>query len=144
VLLLVVLLGLKDADTPRGSPDAVKLTAPVKAFCDVMVIVEATLPLRARLNAFGEAEIAKFGGATTVNETVVVCDSGPDFPVMVIEKVPRAAALLTVSVSVLELVVLVGLNEAVTPLGKPDAERATLLVKPFIGLTVIVLVPFAP
>ena len=55
-----------------------------------------------------------------------------------------AAVLLAVSVNVLVLVVLVGLNEAVTPLGRPDADRATLPVKPFCGVTVIVLLPPVP
>ena len=62
---------------------------------------------------------------------------------MVIVTVPSAAALLAVSVSVLVLVVLLGLNAAVTPLGRPLAERLTLALKPFSWLTVMVLVPFA-
>src|SRR5262249_7841191 len=42
---------------------------------------------------------------------------------------------------VIELVVavLAGLNDAVAPLGKPEAESATALLKPFTGLTVMVL-----
>jgi hypothetical protein len=63
---------------------------------------------------------------------------------MVTVEVPVVAALLAASVSVLVPVVLVGLNVAVTPLGMPDAARATLPVKPFSGLTVTVLVPLAP
>jgi hypothetical protein len=144
VLTPVVLLGLKEAVTPRGSPAADKLTAPVNPFCGVMLIVDVTLPPRARLNEFGEAEIAKFGGAVTVSETEVLCDNPPELPVIVIEKVPRAAVLLAVNVSVLAPVVLVGLNPAVTPLGSPAAERLTLLLNPFSGFTVIVLAPFAP
>ena len=59
-------------------------------------------------------------------------------------KVPRAAVLLAVSVSVLLLAVLLGLNDAVTPLGRPDADKLTLLLKPFCGVTVMVLVPVVP
>ena len=59
-------------------------------------------------------------------------------------KVPSAAVVLAVSVSVLVVVVLPGLNAAVTPPGSPEADRLTLLLKPFSGLTVIVLVPFVP
>jgi len=44
-------------------------------------------------------------------------------------------------VSVLVPVVGFELNAAVTPLGKPDAERVTLPLKPFNGVMVIVLVP---
>ena len=58
-------------------------------------------------------------------------------------KVPSVAVLLVVSVSVLVAVVLLGLNPAVTPLGKPVAERLTLPLKPFSGVTVMVLVPLA-
>jgi len=79
-----------------------------------------------------------------VTETVVPCDKPPDVPVMVMVTVPRAAVLLAVSVRVLVAVVPLGLNVAVTPLGRPEAERLTLLVNPFSGLTVMVLVPFAP
>jgi len=41
-------------------------------------------------------------------------------------------------------VVLVGLKEALTPLGKPEADKLTLPVKPFCGVTVTVLVPLPP
>ena len=58
--------------------------------------------------------------------------------------VPVAAVLLAVSVNVLVVVALAGLKAAVTPLGRPEAERATLPVKPFFGVTVIVLGPLAP
>ena len=47
-------------------------------------------------------------------------------------------------VSVLLLVAGLGLNAAVTPLGKPDAERVTLPLKPFDGVMLIVLVPWLP
>ena len=144
VLALVMLPGLKDAVTPRGKPEADRVTLPVKPFCDVTVIVDVILPPRTRLNEFGEAERAKFGGDTTVRETVVLRDNAPDAPVTVMVNVQSAAVLLAVSVSVLALVVLLGLNDAVTPLGKPEAERLTLPLNPFSGLTLMALVPFAP
>ncbi len=68
----------------------------------------------------------------------------PDIPVMVTEAVPVAAVLLAVSVNVLVLAVLLGLNDAVTPLGSPDADKLTLPLKPFCGVTVMVLAPLAP
>ncbi len=68
----------------------------------------------------------------------------PEVPVMVGVTVPVAAVLLAVSVNVLVLVVLLGLNEAVTPLGRPDADKLTLPLKPFCGVTVMVLAPLAP
>jgi hypothetical protein len=57
---------------------------------------------------------------------------------------PVVAVLLAVSVKVLVPVVLAGLKLAVTPLGRPEAERLTELLKPFTGVTVIVLVPLPP
>jgi len=80
----------------------------------------------------------------TVSEIVVALDRLPAKPVTVTVTVPVAAVLLAVRVNVLVLAVLVGLNDAVTPFGKPDADRLTLLLKPFCGLTVMVLVPLAP
>ena len=63
---------------------------------------------------------------------------------MVTELVPEAAVLLAVKVIVLVVVVEAGLNEAVTPLGRPDADKLTLALNPFCGVIVTVLVPVAP
>ena len=71
-------------------------------------------------------------------------DKLPDEPVTVMAAIPVVAALLAVSINVLVFFVLVGLNDAVTPLGKPDADKLTLPLKPFCGVTVMVLVPEAP
>jgi len=49
-----------------------------------------------------------------------------------------------VSVNVLVDVVLAGLNDAVTPLGKPDADKLTLPLKPFCGPMLMVLEPLPP
>jgi len=68
----------------------------------------------------------------------------PDVPVIVTVALPVVAVLLAVSVNVLVVAVLLGLNDAVTPLGRPEADRLTLPVKPFCGLTVIVLEPLVP
>ncbi len=68
----------------------------------------------------------------------------PEVPVMVTAAVPVVAVLLAVSVNVLVVVARLGLNDAVTPLGRPDADKLTLPLKPFCGVTVIVLVPLAP
>jgi len=58
--------------------------------------------------------------------------------------VPVVAVLLAVSVNVLLLAVLVGLNDAVTPLGRPEADKLTLLLNRSAEVTVIVLAPAAP
>jgi hypothetical protein len=59
----------------------------------------------------------------------------PDLPVMVRLYCPRAAELLAVSVRVLLPVEEMGFGdkEAVTPLGRPEAERVTLPVNPYNG-----------
>jgi len=72
--------------------------------------------------------------------SVVVRVRLPDVPVIVTVAVPVAAVAPAVKVSVL-VVAGLGLNAAVTPLGKPDAEKVTLPLKPFAGVMVIVLVP---
>ncbi len=74
----------------------------------------------------------------------MLCDKLPETPVTVTLKVPSAAVLLAVSVNVLVLAVLLGLNDAVTPLGRPDADKLTLPLKPFCWVTVMVLAPLVP
>jgi len=142
VLVLVVLLGLNDAVTPLGRPDADKLTLLLKPFCGVTVMVLVPVVPCAIVKLFGDAERTKFGGWFTVRESVLVFVKLPDEPVTVIVTVPVVAVLLAVSVSVLLLVVLLGLNDAVTPLGRPEADKLTLLLKPFSGVTAMVLAPF--
>jgi hypothetical protein len=80
----------------------------------------------------------------TVRLSVVVFDNVPETPPMVTVTVPVAAVALAVKVSVLVVVAGLGLKPAVTPLGKPEAERVTLPLKPFCGVMVIVLVPLLP
>jgi hypothetical protein len=83
-------------------------------------------------------------GAVTVRLTVVVLIKPATEAVTVTVTVPVAAVLLAASVNVLVLAVLLGLNDAVTPLGRPDADKLTLLLKPFCGVTVMVLVLLVP
>ena len=80
----------------------------------------------------------------TVRAMVVVAVRLPEVPVMVTVAVPAVAELLAVSDRTLVVVVLVGLKDAVTPLGSPEAAKLTLPVKPPAGVTVMVLVPAAP
>jgi hypothetical protein len=75
---------------------------------------------------------------------VVVRVKLPDVPVMVTVTVPVMAVLLATNVNVLVVVVGFVLNDAVTPLGKPDADRLTLPTKPFWGVTATMLVLFPP
>src|SRR5207245_2873224 len=84
--------------------------------------------------------------AVTVRAIVVVLVRVPDVPVIVTVPAPVVAVLLAVSVNLLVVVVVaeLGLKDAVTPLGRADADKLTLPLKPFCGVTVIVLVPLLP
>src|SRR6266849_6256219 len=81
------------------------------------------------------------GPPVTVRASVVVLLKLPE---MVTVAVPIVAALPAASVKVLVPMVLAGLKEAVTPLGRPEADKLTVPVKPFCGVSVMVLVPLAP
>jgi hypothetical protein len=70
--------------------------------------------------------------------------SAPEVPVMVTVAVPVVAVALAVSVTTLVDVVGLVPKLAVTPDGKPDADKLTLPLKPFTGLTVMVLAPLLP
>jgi hypothetical protein len=86
----------------------------------------------------------KVGTAVTVSVIVVVFVKLPDVPVIVTRTVPVDAVLLAVSVNVLVVVAGFELNAAVTPLGRPDGDKVTPPLKPFCGVTAIVLVPLVP
>lgn len=140
-------VGLKVPVTRDGNPVTLRLTAPANPFFPVIVTVYVPDAPRATLRLVGETEIVKSGAGAlevTVRLIVVVWVRAPDVPVMVTVDVPTVAVLLAVKVRVLLPVVLVGLKVAVTPAGRPEADRLTLPVKPFTGLTVMVLDPFEP
>ena len=148
VTTLVEVVGLvpNAAVTPEGNPEAAKVTLPVTPPEGVSVIVLVPVVPCFTVKLEGEAESEKSGVATafTVSETVVVCVSVPDVPVMVTVDVPVVAVELAVNVT--RLVEVVGLvpNAAVTPAGRPDADNVTLPVKPLTGVTVTVLFPLVP
>jgi len=84
------------------------------------------------------------GGATRTVKLVVVVELRlPEVPVIVTAAVPVGAEPLTVIVRTLVEEVFAGLNNAVTPVGNPDAARLTLPEKPCEGIILIVLDPLA-
>ena len=95
------------------------------------------------VRVFGVAERVEDGAvAVTVTEIVVVFAVRPvDVPVIVTRLVPVVAPLLAVNVTELGVVVVadVGLKLAVTPVGRPDATKLTLPLKPPVPVTAIVL-----
>src|SRR5579872_6076450 len=92
----------------------------------------------------GEADRLKVGGAVTLSVSVTALFRLPDVPVIVTVAGATAAPVLAAKVKVLVPVVLAGLNEAVTPVGRPEAVNATLPVNPFAGVTVRTVVPLPP
>ena len=92
----------------------------------------------------GDAVSAKVGGAATVKLTVAVLCKLPEVPVIGMVAVPKVAEALAVKVNVLGWAVVALLNDAVTPVGRPDAVRVTALLKPFSGAMVMALEPVAP
>jgi hypothetical protein len=74
----------------------------------------------------------------------VVCVKLPDVPVTVTVNPPLIALLLAARVKVLVPVVLVEVKKEFTPLGKPDAVKLTVPVKPFWGVMAIVLPALDP
>src|SRR5262249_26803983 len=141
VLVDVVGLGPKEAETPLGKPETESVTLLLKPFEGVMVILVVPLPRRPTLRLAGEAESEKFGPGVMVSESGVELLKFPEVPVTITVKVPVAALALAATVSWLVPVVLVGLKDAVTPLGRPVATRLTVPLKPLSGLTVMLLVP---
>lgn len=113
-------------------------TLPVSPPTKPMLIVLDTLVPGGTVTALGEAEMVKFGSAVTVSVSVVEAVVEPLVPVMVTVAAPTVAVFDAVKVRVLPADPLTdaGLNEAVTPVGRPLALRATVPVKPLMALTV--------
>ena len=80
----------------------------------------------------------------TISEMEVVALSVPEVPVMVIGYVPATVDAATARVTTLDVVDEVGLNVAVTPVGRPEAANVTLPENGLTSVTVMVSVPLAP
>jgi len=139
-------VGLNEAVTPLGRPDAVNVTLPVNP--PVSVTVMELVPLLPWVIDKLDGEAASVNPAVclalTVSAMVVVAVVLPEVPVTVTVTGPVVAVELAVSVRTLELAEEVGLNEAVTPLGRPDAVNVTLPVNPSTSPTVMVSVALLP
>ena len=100
----------------------------------------------------GDAPMVKFGCATTftVRTIGVECVVEPDVPVIVTVAVPVAAVDEAVSVRVEVALPFAGgvtglvENDAVTPLGSPEALSVVAELNPFWLVIVMVLVPLEP
>ena len=90
--------------------------------------------------------IEKLFGAVTITSAIAMCEAEADVPVNVKVVVPVVAAALALSVRV-ELppaVTEAGLNEPVTPGGRPETARLTFSATPLVRAVVIVKVVVAP
>ena len=142
-------VGLNEAVTPDGRPLAARATdsAEPETRAVLIVLVPAAPWATERLAGLALMEKLLVTGAVTVRATVVVWVAEAAVPVIVtVTGPPRVAVPLAVRVSV-ELppaVTEVGLNEAVTPDGRPLAARATDSAEPETRAVLIVLPPEAP
>jgi len=141
-------VGLHDAGenegvVPAGRPDAENETDCVVPETRVAVIVlDTAWPWTTALFPPFESEKSKVGGgAFTVNVNVVVRVREPPVPVTVIVDDPVGvdAEVVSVSVDVQFGLHDVGENEAVVPMGRPEAANETDCVVPEVRVAVIVL-----
>jgi hypothetical protein len=82
--------------------------------------------------------------ATTFSVKEVGAVVLPEVPVTVTVYAPAVVELPTVSVRTLDVVVEVGLNAALTPLGRPETVNDTVPVNPPRSVTAMVSVPLVP
>lgn len=144
VLVPVAVAGLKFAVTPEGKPETASFTDPLNPFCACTAIELTALAPGVRLNAAGVAESVKLGAAATVIVILAVPVSAPETPVSVRIALPGVAFVPARMVSAVVRALAAGLKAAVTPAGNPAAEKLTLALKPFCGVTVMVLAAVPP
>ncbi len=143
----VMVVGLKLMEFALPSPVAERVMVPLNPPVIAEVIFTVPVAPRSTVMDVGDALMVKPAfTVVTVREMVVVSIVEPLVPVMVIVEVPAAALDETVKVRV-ELpapVIDVGLNEAVTPVGRPLALSVTAESNPPATETVMVEVPVLP
>jgi len=141
VVVVVKGVGLNEALTPAGNPEMVHVVFPLPPLTETVALALAP---GATLTLAGVTLITR-PDEVTLRLIDVVCVRPPPVPLMVTVTGPPSAAVAdAASVSTLLFpVVLFGLKEAVTPLGKPLALRVTALVK-LVRAIVIVLVVLLP
>lgn len=134
-LEVVNVLGEKDAVTPLGKPEIVKLTVVAPEVDTVTVVlalpprVTAKLPIVPRLIAGGE----------TCSENVAVLVKDPSFPETIMAYAPLGVSVLGVTLREDVLVLVAGENEQTADLGQPIAVKFTaFVVDPRVTLDVVV------
>lgn len=141
-VIFLVCLTVASAKSPLGTM-VLMFSAEPPVLVKVTLLAAVVLPTNT-LPHVSEVGDRVGGLRLTVRLSVVVLVNVPEMPPTVTVTVPVAAVALAVKVSVLVVVAGLGLNSAVTPLGKPQTERVTLPLKPSAGVMVMVLVPLLP
>ena len=116
--------------TPAGSPDALNDTVPLKPLSFAMDTAADPLAPRTTVRLRGATDIPKSGAGSTATGISSIAERLPEAPLTVTIAVAGTATDEAVSVSVLAVVALDGLNDAVTPPGKPAAVKATAPLNP--------------
>jgi len=138
-------IALKVAVTPAGNAEAASAAVLLKPFRALIATVLTPLAPALKLTLAGVAESVKLAGGATVMAIAAVLVVVPDVPVTVTMEAPGAALAAAFSVSVVvRAAVAAGLNVAVTPAGKPVAEKVTGPLKLPWGATVMVLIALPP
>ncbi len=139
-------LGEKLAVTLEGTPEALRVTGDWKSLRELTVMVTVPEPPLGMVMEVGLAEREKSGAGLTVSTMLVEWVRLPLVPVMVMVNVPVVAVELAVrdSVEVPGGATGLGAKEAVTPDGRPVADRVTGLEKPPTEDSVMVTVPALP
>jgi hypothetical protein len=144
VVVLVPGFGLNAVVTPAGNPETENVTSASKPFNGVIVTVLVPELACRIVRLLGLAASVNDGASVTVSWIVVVSVRLPDTPVIVTVNVPVVAVLLALRDKTLVVVAGFVPNEAVTPVGNPEAESVTSPENPLTGLMVIVLAPATP
>lgn len=134
----------KVAVTPVGSPVDASVTGPLKPLAAVTVTVAIPDAPWTKVSDGADEASVKLGAALTVSAIEVDALRVPEVALMMMVDVPSVAVPLAVNVRTLEPVAGLVAKAAVTPLGKPVADRVTLPVKPPNATTEIVLLPVLP
>lgn len=131
VLEPVVEAGLKAAVTPAGNPVTLNATVPVNPVCGTTLTVAAALPPIPTLIFATEEDSLKLGGGAIVNDNDAVAEMLPDVAVITAVLVATVAEELAVSFKLVLVPDVAGLNEPVTPAGRPVIANDAEPVNPF-------------
>lgn len=136
LLVVLVVAGVKVAVTPVGRLVAARVTGALKFSALRTLMVALTLLPSMTLRVLADEVSVKLG-VGTVTVTVAEAVNEPEVPVMVTVCGPGVAVAPAVKDNVLDEALLAGLKLAVTPVGRPETVKPTVLANPFTSTTLI-------